>query len=111
MIYCKTPRSKNKRKPGWREEELKYQKHLASLGIKPNSKQPTVKFKEYAPSYNHRSANEQITSITTTAVSGLKKDSPKYTGDLIKGIAIMHKSCLQPIISKEQAIESASMRR
>ena len=40
-----------------------------------------------------------------------KKDSPKYTGTLIKGIATMHKSNAVPIINEEQAIEISKMRR
>lgn len=34
-----------------------------------------------------------------------------YTGDLVKGIAVMHKSCLQPVFSQQEAEESAKMRR
>ena len=41
----------------------------------------------------------------------LKKEPPKYTGTLIKGIATMHKSNAIPIINQEQAIEVSSMRR
>ena len=41
----------------------------------------------------------------------LKKEPPKYTGTLIKGIATMHKSNAVPIINQEQAIEVSSMRR
>ena len=40
-----------------------------------------------------------------------KKESQKYTGTLIKGIATMHKSNAVPIINQEQAIEVSSMRR
>lgn len=35
----------------------------------------------------------------------------EYTGDKMIGIAIMHKSCLQPVFSEEAAKDSASMRR
>jgi hypothetical protein len=40
-----------------------------------------------------------------------KKESQKYTGTLIKGIATMHKSNAIPILNKEQAIEVSNMRR
>ena len=40
-----------------------------------------------------------------------KKESPKYTGTLIKGIATMHKSNAVPIINEEQAVEISKMRR
>lgn len=34
-----------------------------------------------------------------------------YTGDKVLGIAVMHKSCLQPVFSEEAAKDSAKMRR
>ena len=40
-----------------------------------------------------------------------KKESPVYTGTLIKGIATMHKSNAVPIISQEEATDIARMRR
>jgi len=44
-------------------------------------------------------------------ISGTRKESPKYTGTLIKGISTLHKSNAVPVISKEQAIEHSQMRR
>jgi hypothetical protein len=40
-----------------------------------------------------------------------KADVPVYTGTGVLGIAVQHKSCLQPIFTEEQAKESATMRR
>jgi len=40
-----------------------------------------------------------------------KKESLKYTGTLIKGIATMHKSNAVPIINQQQAKDIANMRR
>ena len=40
-----------------------------------------------------------------------KKECPKYTGTLVKGIATMHKSNAIPIINEEQAKDIARMRR
>lgn len=40
-----------------------------------------------------------------------KKESPKYTGTLIKGIATMHKSNAVPVLNDEQAVEISHMRR
>ena len=40
-----------------------------------------------------------------------KVDAPVYTGTEILGIAVQHKSCLQPIFNQEAAKDSASMRR
>ena len=39
------------------------------------------------------------------------KAVPKYTGTEMIGIAIIHKSCLQPVFSKEAATDTANMRR
>lgn len=39
------------------------------------------------------------------------KPSPTYTGTKMIGIAVLHKSCLQPIFSQDEAIEVAHMRR
>jgi len=40
-----------------------------------------------------------------------KKESMKYTGTYVKGIATMHKSNAVPIVSKEHATDIARMRR
>jgi len=40
-----------------------------------------------------------------------KKESPMYTGTLVKGIATMHKSNAVPIINQQQAEDIAKMRR
>ena len=40
-----------------------------------------------------------------------KKESPIYTGTLVRGIATMHKSNAVPIINKEEATDIARMRR
>lgn len=39
------------------------------------------------------------------------KPAPTYTGTNILGIAVLHKSCLQPVFSSEEATEIARMRR
>lgn len=40
-----------------------------------------------------------------------KKMPDAYTGDKVVGIATMHKSCLQPVFSQQEAEDSAKMRR
>ena len=42
---------------------------------------------------------------------GRKKESPKYTGTLVKGIATMHKSNAVPVIDDQHAKDIARMRR
>jgi hypothetical protein len=40
-----------------------------------------------------------------------RQDEKRYTGNKLIGIGVLHKSCLQPIFSEEQAVEIATMRR
>jgi hypothetical protein len=54
---------------------------------------------------------EMVKLSDNIAGNGTKKDANVYTGDYIKGIATMHKSNAVPITSREQAIDSANMRR
>lgn len=35
----------------------------------------------------------------------------QYTGDKMIGVTVLHKSCLQPVFTKEEAIDAAKMRR
>lgn len=48
---------------------------------------------------------------TYTPHGGTANPSKMYTGTQVKGIAVMHKSCLQPIFSQQEAEDSAKMRR
>jgi hypothetical protein len=50
-------------------------------------------------------------SLVTPGGSCALKEAPKYTGTEMVGISIIHKSCLQPVFSKESAIDAATMRR
>ena len=43
--------------------------------------------------------------------TGALPSAKVYTGDKVLGIAVMHKSCLQPVFSEEAAKDSAKMRR
>ena len=50
-------------------------------------------------------------SAPDTAGVAARKDSPKYTGTLVKGIGTMHKSNAVPIINEQEMIDIARMRR
>lgn len=50
-------------------------------------------------------------SVTTSSFSTEKKDSNKYTGDKLIGIAMMHKSNLVPVFNSDHAKDISSMRR
>ena len=88
----------------------KYQQEMYKRwGIDPNAKQKPTK--NFSGSYSHRSSDIGINRVPISGTICAKKESKRYTGDVVIGIAIQHKSCLQPVISKQQAIESATMRR
>jgi hypothetical protein len=83
----------------------------------------TPKPQPYKPDTSWRNDQPKITSVMEEAIkngtwakmngsgAGTKKETIKYTGTLIKGIATMHKSNAVPIINKEQAQDIARMRR
>jgi hypothetical protein len=52
-----------------------------------------------------------VPSLATPGHSTAPKVTPECTLPNLIGISIVHKSCLQPIFSKEQAVDVASMRR
>lgn len=80
------------------------------------SKQTVRKTNDFSHSFSYRipagrSTSSNIPSVDNGVGVGAKKQNQEYTGDLVKGISIVHKSCLQPVFSDEQAKEYASMRR
>ena len=71
--------------------------------------------KEFVP-YKPTQSYQRETQAVPSHGDGIggwapKRESMKYTGTLIKGIATMHKSNAVPIIDKQQAIEVSNMRR
>ena len=58
-----------------------------------------------------RNTTAHIKSVDTGVAVAPKKESPVYTGTLIKGIATMHKSNAVPILNEEDAIAISKMRR
>lgn len=50
-------------------------------------------------------------SVDTGTGDAFRSADKVYTGDKMIGVAVMHKSCLQPIFTEDQARDSASMRR
>jgi hypothetical protein len=72
----------------------------------PNAAAPALK----EPTYTVTKA-ERINSRVTHGGSATVKPTTPYTGTAILGIATLHKSCMQPVFSKQEAIEVAQMRR
>lgn len=80
---------------------------LLKMGVKPRGKRiPVVEFVDLREGWT-----ENAKLGNNISGHGPKKAVNEYTGSYIKGIATMHKSNAVPITSKEQAIDSANMRR
>jgi len=81
---------------------------------KPKRKEEK-EFKPYAPTEPYVRNPKTYPSLqTSNTIPGAcaKRENPKYTGDLIVGIATMHKSNAVPVMrDTEQAKEIANMRR
>lgn len=54
---------------------------------------------------------EKLPSRVTPGGSTAPVSTGHYTGGNIVGVSLVHKSGFQPVFSKEQAIEAATMRR
>lgn len=52
-----------------------------------------------------------IPSLNTGLAVATKAEPKVYTGTLMIGIAVLHKSCLQPIFNDQAAKDAANMRR
>jgi hypothetical protein len=78
------------------------------------TKKAKKEFKEYVPTPTFVRETPEYPSLTTqsTAHATGKKESPKYTGDLLIGIGTLHKSNLVPVMrGTTQAEDIAKMRR
>jgi len=58
-----------------------------------------------------RRSTNHIPSLDTGKGVAVKKEVQQYTGTECIGVAVMHKSCLQPIFNKQSAEDVAKMRR
>ena len=64
------------------------------------------------PTSSRRVENNQYKSLLSSTLGPCSsKPAPTYTGTKMIGITVIHKSCLQPIFSQEEAIDAARMRR
>ncbi|PPD55554.1 MAG: hypothetical protein CTY12_00830 [Methylotenera sp.] len=92
---------------------MKFKRLWKSVGITySNSNKKSISSKEYVMKTTYRGSDQKIPSLITT--EGGKCVKPKqhvYTGTLIKGISVLHKSNAVPVISQEQIIDIGKMRR
>jgi|LakMenEpi03Aug12_release.lakeMendotaPanAssembly.Ray.scaffolds.fasta_scaffold702050_2 hypothetical protein len=98
-----TKKQPNKRT---KEAQRRHEAWLLSVGVKGRS---TLKGVDHIDLRLGITENAKLSN--GIAGNGTKKDANVYTGDYIIGITTTHKSNLQPITSKQQAVDSANMRR
>ena len=116
MQILKTSLGKSKkRKPTAKQRELQadWEKLLKKYEpTRPIRKSPKLG-SNYSPVVTRPYVRDtrSIPSLDTGLGTATLKESPRYTGTMIKGIGTMHKSNAVPIFSDEQAIEIATMRR
>ncbi len=92
-----------------REAESKHDKFLAKMGLSDVGSR--VAKRGSVVELPERMERQGVQTSDTIPASAGRKADQKYTGDLIKGIATMHKSNAVPVINKEQAIDISNMRR
>ena len=58
-----------------------------------------------------RAGTAHIPSLGTGGGVAVLAPAKVYTGTEVIGVTVLHKSCLQPVFNKQEAIDAASMRR
>jgi hypothetical protein len=104
MIYCAARFKPKKKRKVKGVVAKKYSKSSAILGVE---KLPSL---SYGPRLGADTARN-IESLRTSSSFVERKESLKYTGTLVKGIATMHKSNAVPVIDEEQMKDISRMRR
>ena len=72
---------------------------------------PGYKAKATTPATFRRDDGVTYESVDSDGINTAPVEKKTYTGTLIKGISTLHKSNAVPIISQEEAIDIANMRR
>lgn len=101
-----------KRKPTAKQEQarLEHEAWLKRNGVHPTQLQAQKRGK-MKKLFSKPVEKLSEGSFQTAGHTGAKREEKQYTGTKLVGIAVMHKSCLQPVFSKESAKDSANMRR
>lgn len=119
-MYSTTGRKRGKTK--YRSAEAKRQaeqleREWAALksrhGAKDNKrKQTPAAVRLPTQGTTHTRTNETVPSLRSWETGAVTvKQSQQYTGDQVLGVTVIHKSCLQPVFSQQEAIDAAKMRR
>lgn len=108
--------------PRWKKElrqkQLQEQSKLNKLKkfLAPAEKSNKKKFVPYEPKTVYRSDQDQPNYPSFESKGGAvnataKRERKEYTGDYIKGLAVMHKSNIVPVSQEQDCKEYSTMRR
>lgn len=104
MIYCAARFKPKKKRKQTGEVAKRYTVNKKTLGVHALPKL------QYGPRLGADVARS-IASLKTDASYTERRESMKYTGTLVRGIATMHKSNAVPVINEEQMKDISRMRR
>ena len=97
------------------EQAAEWERKVSAFNkLSPSVKVPDKSMKKLSTSLPRipvGRGTDKIESLVTNWGPCLKVEDKQYTGTEVLGIAVQHKSCLQPIFNQEAAKDSASMRR
>jgi len=108
--------NKKMKQSGRHNERVTFEEYVARVygkaeKPKQSCNQTAPEVKTYVHKLPDTSRGKEYKSLNSGKGVALKKESTKYTGDLIKGIATMHKSNAVPVINNEEAKSISQMRR
>ena len=90
-----------------------FKDYVRGISPKPVSNRSSRLGAMESPHDDRMQAYKNIPSHGIRSTSGdcARKESPKYTGTYVKGVATMHKSNAVPVVDDQHAKDLASMRR
>jgi hypothetical protein len=99
-----------------RELDASWKELLKSQGIEAEAKRQRRAMAAEPLTYSlsapaGRSTSNHIPSRSTAGGSTAPVAHKEYTGDQVMGVTVLHKSCLQPVFCKQDAIDAANMRK
>ena len=102
-----------KRKPGWKSAQESHNEWLRSMGVNPDKKPTKRSLKGVKRADLSVESSNSVKTSDKIPASGSIKETSRYTGDQLVGVALMHKQAYEPIRkdNKQAAVASAQMRR
>jgi hypothetical protein len=111
MIISTPTKFKRKRKVTAKQRSDKAQTDYINAKWAATDTKGTPASAQYKLAIPDNFVTEHIPSNTSSFSDTSKKAPSVYSGDQMIGITVLHKSCLQPVFSKQQAEDAAQMRR